>query len=382
MLPTSLQQKLDTRRQQGALRELRLSALATDFCSNDYLGIARERLLVHDPSLTSGSGGSRLLAGNYPLLTIVEEEIAAFHAADSALIYNSGYDANVGLLSSVPQKGDTVLYDALAHASIRDGIRLSFASAHAFRHNDLEDLERKLRLATGQSPAASSAPGPAVATGNVFVVTETLFSMDGDFCPLRPISDLCLRYGAWLIVDEAHATGVIGARGEGMVGQEGLEAQCFARVHTFGKALGCHGAVVLGSPRLKEYLVNFSRALIYTTALPPASAGLIRKAYGLFPGMEKERLHLQTLIARFQSSDLPFERLTGTTPIQIVVVPGNENVRRVAAQIQQAGLDVRPILYPTVPKETERLRIVLHAFNTEAELELLLRLLMNTAKNM
>lgn len=389
MLPSSLQQKLDLRAREGALRTLRLSALTTDFCSNDYLGIARDRLLSHDPHLTSGSTGSRLLAGNYPLLGIVEDELAAFHGAEAALLYNSGYDANVGLLSCVPQKGDVILYDALAHASIRDGIRLSFARAFSFRHNDVEDLENKLRAATGgaepaevggAAPAETLGATAAATGGNVYVVTETLFSMDGDLCPLRAIADCCRRYGAWLIVDEAHATGVIGERGEGLVQQEDLEAACFARVHTFGKALGAHGAVILGSDRLKQYLVNFSRALIYTTALPPASAGLIRSAYNVFPGMDDRRKQLRQLIAGFQSSEIPFAKLPGTSPIQVVLIPGNERVRGVASALQTAGLDVRPILYPTVPKDTERLRIVLHAFNTEQEVQLLVRLL-NTIKN-
>lgn len=368
MFPSSLSEKLAARERDGALRTLRLSALSIDFCSNDYLGIARERLLSHDPNLSGGSTGSRLLAGNYPLLGIVEDELASFHNAEAALLYNSGYDANIGLLSCVPQKGDVVLYDALAHASIRDGIRLSFARAFSFRHNDVEDLERRLLAAKAEDG------------GNIYVVTETVFSMDGDICPLKAMVDCCKRYGAWLIVDEAHATGVIGDRGEGLVQREGAESDCFARVHTFGKAVGAHGAVVLGSAGLKQYLVNFSRSLIYTTALPPVSAGMIRSAYGAFPGMDGQRKHLTGLIGLFQAADIPFEKIKGSTPIQIVLVPGNDRVREVAAVLQTAGLDVRPILYPTVPRGTERLRVVLHAFNTADEVQLLIRLL-NTVKN-
>ena len=386
MFPSSLSEKLAAREHDGALRTLRLSALSIDFCSNDYLGIARERLLSHDPNLSGGSTGSRLLAGNYPLLGIVEDELASFHNAEAALLYNSGYDANIGLLSCVPQKGDVVLYDALAHASIRDGIRLSFARAFSFRHNDVEDLERKLRAAKAEDGAsAAHGGGPAsgeapAAGGNIYVVTETVFSMDGDICPLKAMVDCCKRYGAWLIVDEAHATGVIGDRGEGLVQREGAESDCFARVHTFGKAVGAHGAVVLGSATLKQYLVNFSRSLIYTTALPPVSAGMIRSAYGAFPGMDGQRKHLTSLIGLFQAAEIPFEKIKGSTPIQIVLVPGNDRVREVAAVLQTAGLDVRPILYPTVPRGTERLRVVLHAFNTADEVQLLIRLL-NTVKN-
>lgn len=393
MNPPNLVQKLEARKDRGAYRTLRLSALSMDFCSNDYLGIAKSRMLSHDPGLSSGSTGSRLLAGNYPLLNMVEEEIAAFHQAEAALIYNSGYDANLGLLSCVPQKGDTILYDSLSHASIRDGIRLSFAQSYSFQHNDLEDLEKKLKSVFWKEDAAARDAASAelrtpASRGSIYVVTESLFSMDGDFCPLDEIVELCTRYSAHLIIDEAHATGVVGAKGEGLVQHRGLQDACFARIHTFGKALGCHGAVILGSSFLKGYLINFSRSLIYTTALPPTSSGLIRAAYGLFPGMVDERAHLRKLAEQFQAAILPYERIGGgaasniepsggavASPIQAVIIPGNEAVKSVAAQLQEAGLDVRPILYPTVPKDAERLRIVLHAFNTHEEVELLVNLL-------
>jgi len=346
--PPSLRQKLNARSEQGALRELRLSSLPVDFCSNDYLGIARGSLLRHEPALAGGSTGSRLLSGNHPLLEELESELAAFHKSEAALLFNSGYDANLGLLSSVPQKRDTVLYDALSHASIRDGIRLSFAQSFSFRHNDLEDLARKI----------------GTATGSVYVVTESVFSMDGDLCPLEALVDLCARSGAYLIVDEAHATGVIGDRGEGLVQDRACQDGCFARVHTFGKAVGCHGAAVIGSADLKQYLLNFSRSLVYTTAMSPHAAGLIRQSYRLFPEMREERAHLQRLVDMFPG--------TGSTPIQAVLVPGNENARAAARMVQGRGMDVRPILYPTVPKGTERLRVVLHAFNTTGDVGALL----------
>lgn len=375
MIPEGLQQKLDARAAAGALRALQTSALAIDFCSNDYLGIARGRRLPHDPGLNGGSTGSRLLAGNYPLLSIVEDEIAAFHGEEAALVFNSGYDANLGLLSSILQKEDTILYDALSHASIRDGLRLSFARAYAFKHNDMDDLERLLQRTTGGPGATGDAP----AKGTVYIVTESLFSMDGDLCPIKDLTRLTKAYGAWLIVDEAHATGVIGERGEGLTQSE--NQRVFARIHTFGKALGCHGAAIVGSKRLKEYLINFSRSLIYTTALPPASAGLIRKSYQLFPNMTEERQTLRTLAQQFQNLELPYERKKSDSPIQAVIVPGNEKVKATAKALQANGFDVRPILSPTVPNNTERLRIVLHAYNTEEEVELLGRLLIKTAKN-
>jgi 8-amino-7-oxononanoate synthase len=351
-----LDRKLAERRANAAFRKLRLPEGKVDLCSNDYLGVVRDGLLTEDvqEALAHGSGGSRLLAGNYPLIEEVEGQLAEFHAGPAALIYNSGYDANLGLLSCVPQRGDVVLYDALSHASIRDGMRLSFAQAYSFAHNDCADLERRLSARSGE--------------GTCFVVTESVFSMDGDLAPLREMGALCRQYGAQLIVDEAHATGVIGDKGEGLVQALGLQQECFARVYTFGKAVGCHGAVVVGSALLRDYLINFSRSLIYTTALPPASVQAIARAYTLLPKLAGRRERLAKLIDRWRMEEMDYQRLDSRTPIQVVIVPGNEVVRAVAEQLQAAGLDVRPILYPTVPRGSERLRVVLHAFNTEEEI--------------
>jgi len=199
-----LNKKLNERKQQNAFRTLRITKDKTDFCSNDYLGIVKNNLLqlsTDNCQLRTGSTGSRLLSGNYKLIEETEKEIAIFHQSQTALIFNSGYDANVGLLSSIPQRGDTILYDFLSHASIRDGIRLSFAESFSFAHNDVNDLEKKLNHAKG----------------NIFVVTESVFSMDGDVCPLQQLVQVCKKYNAHLVIDEAHATGVVGERGEGLV---------------------------------------------------------------------------------------------------------------------------------------------------------------------
>src|SRR4051812_37408644 len=317
--PISLINKLNERKALNAYRQLRLPQPGmVDFCSNDYLGIVKNNLLSivnseslqtstsslstvnsHLSFLSSGSTGSRLLAGNYELIDETESMIAAFHNTAAALIFNSGYDANVGLLSCVPQKGDTIIYDSLSHASIRDGIRLSFAQAYSFAHNDLTDLEKKL-----QHPI-----------GNTYVVTESVFSMDGDLCPLKEIVALCEKYGAYLITDEAHATGIIGERGEGLVQQSGLQNSVFARVHTFGKACGCHGAVVAGSVDLKNYLINFARSFIYSTALPVHAVHFIQRSYVVFPSMTTERKQLQLLIEQFQKANISYEKLASHTPI-------------------------------------------------------------------
>jgi 8-amino-7-oxononanoate synthase len=364
--PAFMLRLLDERREQQSFRELRLPGNKVDFCSNDYLGLARSPIirehihtLLTERYASHGSTGSRLLAGNYEWINDVEKDLATFHHAEAGLIYNSGYDANLGLFSCIGRKGDTIIYDQLIHASIRDGMRLSGAQTFSFIHNDLADLEKKLKHAGG----------------NIFVAVESVYSMDGDLAPLQAVYALCKQYGAHLIVDEAHATGVIGTAGAGLVQDLHLEEKCFARVHTFGKAVGCHGAVVLGSGILREYLINFSRSFIYTTSLPPAALAAIEAGYTAFPAMNEAREQLSVRIQQFRSGLQQLETLPGKTPIQVVMTRGNDNTRKIAATLQDAGLDVRPILHPAVPKGTERLRIVIHSFNTPEEVDSLLKVL-------
>ncbi len=353
-----LNQKLQERAAMFALRSLRLPGSQTDYFSNDYLGIVKNGLIeamLSGSHYPHGSTGSRLLAGNYVLIEETEKQIARFHDAPAALIFNSGYDANFGLFSCIARRGDLIIYDQLSHASIRDGIRQSFADALSFAHNDLRELEMKLQKRRG----------------NCFVVTESVFSMDGDRAPLVGMALLCEKYEAHLIVDEAHATGVIGERGEGAVQSFGLQDRCFARVHTFGKALGCHGAVILGSETLRDYLINFCRPFIYSTAMPPASAAAIQAAYKIFPGMNQERESLKNQAAAFDHPD--FKK--SDTPIQCFIMPGNERVREIARELLENNLDARPILYPSVPRGEERLRITLHSFNRMEETKKLISIL-------
>ncbi len=353
-----LNRKLQERSAMSALRALRQSGGQTDFYSNDYLGIARNGMIetaLAGNRFAHGSTGSRLLAGNYAMVEEAEREIAAFHNAPEALIFNSGYDANFGLLACIGQKGDLIIYDQLSHASIRDGVRQSLADSYSFAHNDPGDLEKKLKNRKG----------------NCFVVTESVFSMDGDTAPLKAIMEVSERFEAHVIVDEAHATGVIGQKGEGLVQDLALEDRCFARMHTFGKALGCHGAVILGSRALRDYLINFCRPFIYSTAIPPASVAAIRASYRIFPALHKERELIGELVALF---DRPgFKK--SATPIQCFIVPGNENVKKISQLLLENNLDARPILYPTVPKGEERLRIALHSFNKMEETKTLISLL-------
>lgn len=361
-----LMQKLEERKQRFAIRTLKKQSNRFDFDSNDYLGLAgngefqksvRQEISKH--RLSFGSTGSRLLSANHELFEQTEHVIARFHNTAAALIFNSGYDANVGLLHSIASRGDAIIYDSLVHASLRDGIRLSLAPSFSFLHNDLKSLEYKLAHVKRRS----------------FVVVESVYSMDGDQAPLKSICNLCSKYDAYLIVDEAHATGVIGSKGEGLVQSLGLGPACLARIHTFGKALGVHGAAVVGSEVLKQYLVNYARTFIYTTALAPASVAAIAAAYRSFPKMNAERAHLKKLIAFFQKSRVPFEKSPSLTPIQVLITPGNETATAVAKALQENGFDIKPILSPTVPEGKERLRIVLHAFNSLDEVGQLISLL-------
>ncbi|HYF30097.1 MAG TPA: 8-amino-7-oxononanoate synthase [Chitinophagaceae bacterium] len=367
-----LHKKLQERKDAQAFRQLQPASGLIDFCSNDYLGIVKNGLLEQTAGAGNGrychgSTGSRLLSGNSALAEATEALIANFHDAEAALIFNSGYDANTGLLSCVPQRGDTIVYDQLCHASIRDGVRLSFAQAFSFRHNDLQDLQDKLRTATGQ----------------VFVVTESIFSMDGDEAPLKDMVAMCERHDACLIVDEAHATGISGNKGEGLVQAMALHKNCFARVHTFGKAMGAHGAAVVGSSLLRDYLVNFSRQFIYTTALPELSIAGIKQAYTIIPSLHEERRQLWKLAQDFQSiaAGMGCSVMKTATPIQGIIIPGNEAVKQTAARLQENGFDARPILYPTVPKGSERIRIVLHSFNTVDEVSALLQVVSRNHKS-
>ena len=272
--------KLTRRKEDGLVRQLFPQSNLIDFSSNDYLGFAKSKDVfdlsknevskVASHSLPfNGSTGSRLLTGNSSYAEDLEKFIANYHKAEAGLIFNSGYSANIGLISSVAGKDDVIFYDELSHASIYDGVRLSKAGSFPFRHNDLSHLEERLMFFKASHKKDSSC----------FVIVESVYSMDGDFAPLKEIAFLCDKYQADLIVDEAHATGIFGEKGEGRVVELGLEEKVFARVHTFGKALGCHGAIVLGSDTLRSYLINYARSFIYTTALPLHSLATIKCVY-------------------------------------------------------------------------------------------------------
>ena len=364
---TFLSSALKKRQEKNALRKLIINNSLIDFCSNDYLGFAKSKELLDSTEFelstfnfqTSnffGSTGSRLLAGNSAYAEELEKKIATFHNAEAGLIYNSGYDANVGLFSALGQKGDTIIYDELIHASVRDGIKLSSASAFMFRHNDILHLEERLKIAQGK----------------VYVAVESIYSMDGDTALLKKTALNCKKYNANLIVDEAHATGITINNGRGIVQQLNLEKDIFARVHTFGKALGCHGSIVLGSDLLRNFLINFSRSFIYTTALPIKSLVTVNQAYQL---LQKSDVLIQELHERINyfknhlSENAKSYLIESDSAIQCIVISRNEKVKKLATALQKNGFDIRPILSPTVSKGKERLRICIHVFNTTKEIQ-------------
>jgi 8-amino-7-oxononanoate synthase len=360
-----IDQKLKERTDNGSLRTLSVNDTLVDFCSNDYLGIARSSefrsMLAEDSKRYAdrsiGSTGSRLISGNDQFTEELENEIAAFHYSESALIFNSGYDANVGLFSCIASRGDTIVLDELIHASIIDGARLSNAHRYTFKHNDLQSLEDKLKIAKGK----------------IFIGAESIYSMDGDMAPLTEIIALAERYSAAVIVDEAHAIGIFGSKGRGVVEQTGLCNKVFARVVTFGKALGCHGAAVLGRSSLRCYLINFARPFIYTTAASFYTHLSVQTAYKFLVASDLSGIHnkiklFKTQVARFNSQIIPSD-----SPIQSLLIAGNAQAKELASALQHEQFDVRAILHPTVPLGKERLRICLHAFNTDEEISNLVK---------
>lgn len=373
-IPKSLTLKLEQREQNNSIRKLALPNHLIDFASNDYLGFSKSQaifnrthsFLFDNNIIQNGATGSRLLSGNHIVYQEAENYISKFHDSENALLFNSGYDANVGFFNAVPQRNDVILYDELSHASIRDGIQLSNAKSYKFQHNDFEDLERLIsKYKLGNS--------------EIFVVTESVFSMDGDAPNLDELVQLCNKNNCFLVVDEAHAFGVFGEHGEGLVQMLGLQDNVFARIMTFGKGLGCHGAAILGSQKLIDYLVNFARSFIYTTGLSPHSVATILVAYQhlqtekealqklrenvIHFNQEKKQLGLNPLFVRSKSA------------IQSAIIPGNQKVKNIANQLQEKGFDVKAILSPTVPEGYERLRICLHSYNTKEEISAVLRLL-------
>ncbi len=375
-LPQKLFKKLQHREENNALRELSVHESRIDFSSNDYLGFASSKrifdrsheFLKEKEIYKNGATGSRLLSGNHTLYPETEVFLAKFHNAETALLFNSGYDANIGIFSAVPQRGDVIFYDELIHASIRDGIQMSNAKSYKFKHNDLEDLDAHIRRVQNGDDKNQE----------IYVVTESVFSMDGDTPDLNGFVAFCKKYDCHLIVDEAHAIGVHGKYGTGRLQQLHIEDQVFARINTFGKGMGCHGAVILGSLDLKRYLINFARSFIYTTGLPPHALATINIAYQELyttPEIKKLAENISFFKDKLQTLDLKSHFIKSDSAIHCCIISGNKKIKEIATRIQEKGFEVKPILSPTVPAGEERLRFCLHSFNSRKEIDEVLELL-------
>jgi len=330
------------------------SRATTNFCSNDYLGLADSeelRAAAIEAVRTAprvGGTGSRLLSGHTRDWDSLEQEFAEFTGTESALYFGSGYAANIGLLTSILGKDDVVFSDELNHASLIDGIRLSGARKVIYRHLDLNDLESALRTTP-------------IFSGHRFVVSETVFSMDGDITDVAELASLCTRYDAGLILDEAHAVGVHGPNGRGVAAAAGLTTEVIAMTHTCGKALASAGAFVCGSAALREHLINHARTFIFSTAMPPYMAGQIRAALRIARPMDSARAELlanaKRLTAELQSQG--YDTAASVSQIIPIIVGANDEALATAEFLQREGFAVRAVRPPTVPQGRARLRLSL-----------------------
>lgn len=375
--PNNLSKKIEKRILENEFRNLFSSKGMIDFSSNDYLGFANSKIIFEEalkatPTLSgaiNGATGSRLISGNYTLYNEVEPLLCKIFNADAALIFNSGYDANIGFWQCVPQRDDIILFDEWVHASIREGIRLSLAKSYKFKHNNLEHLKSLLKKFNNKD------------VSNIYVVTESIFSMDGDTPDLLPMANLVQSQGGYLVIDEAHATGVAGKRGLGFIQDLQIEALVFARLITFGKALGAHGAAVLGSQKLIDYLTNFAKSFIYTTALPPHTLATIKVVLQCLDNnfYKEEIKKLKQNINYFKTKVVllkePIQFLNNDYAIQVLILGEVNATLKIASMLNKNGISVIPIRYPTVPKGQERLRICLHSYNTKEEIDLFFEIL-------
>lgn len=366
---TRLCEALERRAESGLLRDINPPAEGLiDFSSNDYLGFSRSpeiRNAIYaelEKGEGWGSGGSRLLTGSSRIHLETEALLANMLQAEAVLLFGSGFEANVGLITAIAGRGDLILYDELCHASIRAGLLQSAAQSLKFQHNNVQDITAKLERHACKARAA-------------FIIVESIYSMDGDAAPLPEIAEISSQYGAGLLVDEAHAYGVTGPGGAGLAARFGLEHDCLARVVTFGKAAGCAGACIAGSKVLIDYLANFSRNFIYTTAPAPLFVSAIKEAVRLIPFADDQRNKISKIRNVFFTAmqEAPVRFGGGSAAIATAITGGVDRTKSIASNLQENGLLVYPILSPTVPAGTERVRICLHSFNTEKETEMLVR---------
>ena len=378
-MDSALQADLQQRRKQSLYREritissgcgeqLRVDdKLLHNFCSNDYLGLAGHRDIAAAfkqgvDNYGTGSGASHLISGHCEAHHILEEQLAEFTGRPRALLFSSGYMANLGVINALVGRTDQVLQDYLNHASLLDGGLLSRAKFQRYKHADCDDLAAKLRAADNGKSRRK------------LVVTDGVFSMDGDLAPVRQLADICHQHNSWLMVDDAHGFGVLGATGGGLIEDGNLSVdQVPVLIGTLGKSFGTYGAFVAGSEALIETLIQFGRSYIYTTALPPAVAVATSASLQRVRSEQWRRDKLSQLIARFRhaAQQIGLTLMDSQTPIQPILFGDDQRVVESAATLREQGFMVGAIRPPTVPVGQGRLRITLCANHTEQQVDAL-----------
>ncbi|AKH70465.1 8-amino-7-oxononanoate synthase [Spongiibacter sp. IMCC21906] len=378
MLERALQRRLTARREQSRYRQRRVLESAQDsrieidgknmlqFCSNDYLGLANHPKLIDAMTIAAknfgvGSGASHLVSGHSVLHHRLEERLAEITGRDRALLFSTGYMANLGAVAALIGRGDHVIEDRLNHASLLDAGLLSGARFQRFQHNDLDDLQRRLRKLPEE--------------GNRLIVVDSVFSMDGDAAPLVELAAIAQQHNAWLMADDAHGFGVLGEHGGGSAEHFGLDQQQLpVLMGTLGKAIGSYGAFIAGSETLIESLIQFARPYIYTTAIPPAIAAATLASLEVVQEESWRRSHLQGLIQRFRTgaAELGLPLMTSPTAIQPLLVGDDAQAMAISRALEAQGILISAIRPPTVPDGTARLRITLSAAHSDANVDQLL----------
>jgi 8-amino-7-oxononanoate synthase len=353
-------------------------AKGIDFSSNDYLGLAGSRALNRaaqealERGVATGSGGSRLLRGNCPEHEALEEKAAQFFGSEAALFMPSGFAANTALLATLPQSADRIFYDKLAHASVHEGLKLARAASEAVAHNDpqaMDDGIARWRKAGG--------------VGTPWIVAESLYSMDGDFAPLEALREVAGLHDAMLVIDEAHATGVFGNQGQGLVSQSANRderSDSIITLHTCGKALGCEGALLCGPKLMRDHMINRARGFIFSTAPSPLMAAIVASALDIVADADDERAELNRRIVKAAEHFAELGAQCHGSPIIPLICGDNASALQLAEAVQEAGFDVRAIRPPTVPQGSSRLRIVLTLNATQDDLAGLAQVLHRTKK--
>ncbi len=376
---SELQNELEQRAAQGLLRQRHTlqspqsAHIVIDgkpclsFCSNDYLGLANHPRLINALQNSAvqygvGAGAAHLVSGHTQLHQQLESELAQFIRFPAALLFSTGYMANLGVVQALAGKGDTVFADKLNHASLNDAMLLSRATLKRYRHGDTGQLAQLLEQTR---------------IGRKLIITDAVFSMDGDRAPLPELLALCERHDAWLLVDDAHGFGVLGEQGRGSLSYFKIAAARIIYMATLGKAAGVFGAFVAAEQVVIDTLINHARSYIYTTASPPALAGALLESLQLIAGADEQRAHLQALITQLRDGlrKLPWTLLPSDTAIQPVLIGENQTAVNLSHALRERGIWVSAIRPPTVPEGTARLRITLSAAHNTADVQCLLEIL-------